>query len=47
MAEMADPTKVYTPPNAAVSGCHIFDAKTGKSSHVTQSNYYSDRGVIL
>jgi len=32
---------LYTPPNAAKEGCHIFDENTGKRSHVTQSNFYS------
>lgn len=32
---------VYTPPNAAVYGCNIFDEKTGRRSHVSQSNFYS------
>jgi len=32
---------LYTPPNAAREGCHIFDEKTGKRSHVSQSNFYS------
>ncbi|KAF7955460.1 uncharacterized protein EAE97_000719 [Botrytis byssoidea] len=32
---------LYTPPNAAREGCHIFDEKTGRKSHVTQSNFYS------
>ncbi|KAI9744125.1 MAG: Cysteine dioxygenase [Claussenomyces sp. TS43310] len=32
---------LYTPPNAARLGCNIFDEGTGKSSHITQSNFYS------
>lgn len=32
---------LYTPPNAAREGCNIFCEKTGKSSHVTQCNFYS------
>jgi cysteine dioxygenase len=35
---------LYTPPNAAREGCNIFCEKTGKSSHVTQSNFYSIYG---
>jgi hypothetical protein len=35
---------VYTPPNAAREGCNIFDERTGKKSHVTQSNFYSAFG---
>lgn len=33
------------PPNAAKHGCHIFDAKTGKKSHVAQCHFYSELGV--
>jgi len=32
---------LYTPPNAAREGCHIFDEHTGKRSHISQSNFYS------
>lgn len=32
---------LYTPPNAARTGCNIFCEKTGKRSHVTQCNFYS------
>lgn len=32
---------LYTPPNAAKDGCHIFDEHTGRRSHVTQRNFYS------
>ncbi|KAH6715422.1 RmlC-like cupin domain-containing protein [Leptodontidium sp. MPI-SDFR-AT-0119] len=35
---------LYTPPYAAKEGCHIFNATTGKKSHVTQSNFYSEFG---
>lgn len=38
---------LYTPPNAAVYGCHMFDETTGKASHVTQSNLYSELGTKL
>ncbi|GAB0131544.1 Cysteine dioxygenase [Epichloe bromicola] len=38
---------VYTPPNVAKEGCHIFDEKTGKSSHVPGCNYYSAYGRLL
>ncbi|KIN06231.1 hypothetical protein OIDMADRAFT_155190 [Oidiodendron maius Zn] len=46
----ADPENVavslhlYTPPNAAVYGCNIFDERSGKRSHVSQSNFYSIYG---
>jgi len=42
-----DPKKVavslhlYTPQNAAREGCNIFNERTGKKCHVTQSNFYS------
>ncbi|ESZ99328.1 putative Cysteine dioxygenase [Sclerotinia borealis F-4128] len=45
-----DPKKVavslhlYTPPNAAREGCNIFDETSGRKSHVTQSNFYSEFG---
>ncbi|OCK95068.1 putative cysteine dioxygenase Cdo1 [Cenococcum geophilum 1.58] len=35
---------LYTPPNAAVYGCHIFDPKTGTAAHVKQCHFFSDRG---
>ncbi|KAF2102153.1 cysteine dioxygenase [Rhizodiscina lignyota] len=38
---------LYTPPNAAIYGCHMFDEKTGKASHVTQCNFYSESGLKL
>lgn len=37
---------VYTPPNAAMYGCHVYDAVTGESRHVMQSAYDSVRGVV-
>lgn len=39
--KLSNNLSVYTPPNAAREGCNIFCEKTGKSSHVTQSNFYS------
>lgn len=35
---------LYTPPNAAVYGCHIFDPNTGTAAHVKQCHFFSDRG---
>jgi len=32
---------LYTPPNAAREGCNIFNERTGKRSHVMQSNFFS------
>jgi len=37
---------VYTPPNAATYGCHVYDPVTGESKHVMQSAYDSVRGVV-
>lgn len=31
-------SKVYTPPNAADYGYHIFDEATGSASHVSQAH---------
>ncbi|RDW70151.1 hypothetical protein BP5796_08548 [Coleophoma crateriformis] len=38
---------LYTPPNARIEGCHIFNEQTGKQSHVTQSEFYSEFGRRL
>ncbi|KAG8425436.1 hypothetical protein J3458_002134 [Metarhizium acridum] len=38
---------LYTPPNVAKEGCHIFDEKTGKSSHVPGCHYYSAYGRLI
>ncbi|EJP70853.1 cysteine dioxygenase [Beauveria bassiana ARSEF 2860] len=38
---------VYTPPNVAKKGCHIFDEKTGRRSHVPGCAYYSAYGRLL
>ncbi|RDA90456.1 hypothetical protein CP533_3938 [Ophiocordyceps camponoti-saundersi (nom. inval.)] len=38
---------LYTPPNVARGGCHIFDEKTGRSSHVPGCHYYSAYGKVL
>ncbi|KAF2637181.1 cysteine dioxygenase type I [Massarina eburnea CBS 473.64] len=35
---------LYTPPNAAVYGCRIFDEKTSASSHIKQCTVYSEYG---
>ncbi|TKA81484.1 Cysteine dioxygenase [Cryomyces minteri] len=35
---------LYTPPNAARHGCHIFDESTGQSSHVQQCHFFSELG---
>ena len=36
---------LYTPPNAAREGCHVWDERVGGRSHVSQNNYYSVLGV--
>ncbi|EAW08181.1 putative cysteine dioxygenase Cdo1 [Aspergillus clavatus NRRL 1] len=35
---------LYTPPNAATYGFYLFDEKTGRASHIKQTNFYSIRG---
>ncbi|KAI7131656.1 hypothetical protein KC343_g17057, partial [Hortaea werneckii] len=43
--EVAVSLHLYTPPNAAKHGCHVFDEKTGKKSHVKQCHFFSELGV--
>jgi hypothetical protein len=38
---------LYTPPNVAKGGCHIFNSETGKKSHVKNCGYYSAYGKRL
>ncbi|TVY50689.1 Cysteine dioxygenase [Lachnellula cervina] len=38
---------LYTPPNAAKTGCNIFNESTGTKSHVQQNNFYSEFGVKI
>ncbi|KAK1825702.1 RmlC-like cupin domain-containing protein [Podospora conica] len=38
---------LYTPPNVARGGCHIFDEKTGKRSHIKNCGHYSAYGKKL
>jgi cysteine dioxygenase len=35
---------VYTPPNAAVYGCNVFDEKTGHAKHMAKCTVYSEYG---
>ncbi|KAH8660876.1 RmlC-like cupin domain-containing protein, partial [Tricladium varicosporioides] len=35
---------LYTPPNAALRGCHIYDIQSGEAKHVMQCPYDSVRG---
>ncbi|KAA8566142.1 hypothetical protein EYC84_008745 [Monilinia fructicola] len=44
--EYAVSLHLYTPPNAAMHGCHIFDPLTGEKTHVKPGAYDSVRGVI-
>jgi len=45
--EVAVSLHLYTPPNAAKHGCHIFDESTGRKSHVQQCHFYSELGVKM
>ncbi|PVH96251.1 cysteine dioxygenase type I [Periconia macrospinosa] len=36
---------LYTPPNAAVYGCRVFNEKTGESSHIKRCTVYSEYGT--
>ncbi|KAK1256279.1 hypothetical protein MKX07_008538 [Trichoderma sp. CBMAI-0711] len=38
---------LYTPPNVAKEGCHIFDERTGRRSHVPGCSYFSAYGRLL
>ena len=38
---------LYTPPNVAKGGCHIFNPETGKKSHVKNCGNYSAYGKLL
>ncbi|KAJ9668204.1 Cysteine dioxygenase [Coniosporium apollinis] len=38
---------LYTPPNAATFGCNVFDERTGRSSHIKQNVFFSERGHKL
>ncbi|KAH9204732.1 hypothetical protein DL95DRAFT_398276 [Leptodontidium sp. 2 PMI_412] len=44
--EYAVSLHLYTPPNAALRGCRVFDAETGESRHVMQGAYDSVGGVV-
>lgn len=45
--EVAVSLHLYTPPNAANHGCHVFDEGTGKKVHVKQCHFYSELGVKM
>jgi predicted metal-dependent enzyme (double-stranded beta helix superfamily) len=38
---------LYTPPNVARGGCHIFNPETGRKSHVKKCGNYSAYGRLL
>ncbi|EMD00576.1 hypothetical protein BAUCODRAFT_28923 [Baudoinia panamericana UAMH 10762] len=44
-SDVAVSLHLYTPPNAANHGCHIFDERTGSKSRVEQCHFYSEFGV--
>jgi cysteine dioxygenase len=46
MLELIDQV-VYTPPNVARGGCHIFDQNTGTKCHIKKCGYYSAYGGLL
>ncbi|KAF2009189.1 cysteine dioxygenase type I [Aaosphaeria arxii CBS 175.79] len=43
-SEFAVSLHLYTPPNAAVYGCNIFNEKTGHASHLPRCTFYSEYG---
>ncbi len=45
--ELAVSLHLYTPPHAANFGFNLFDEKTGKSTHIKQAGFFSDRGKPL
>jgi cysteine dioxygenase len=44
--EYAVSLHLYTPPNAAMRGCHVFERESGERRHVMQGEYDSIRGVV-
>jgi cysteine dioxygenase len=45
--EQAVSLHLYTPPHAANFGFNLFDATTGKSTHIKQAGIFSDRGTLV
>lgn len=45
--EVAVSLHLYTPPYASKFGCQTFDESTGKSTKVSMTTLYSNKGVIL
>ncbi|KAF2267820.1 cysteine dioxygenase type I [Lojkania enalia] len=44
--EYAVSLHLYTPPNAAVYGCNVYEEETGHVRHITQCDFYSEYGKI-
>ena len=44
--EVAVSLHLYTPPHAANFGFNLFDEKTGKTTHIKQAGFFSERGNI-
>ncbi|KAH6674791.1 RmlC-like cupin domain-containing protein [Halenospora varia] len=44
--EYAVSLHLYTPPNAALRGCHIYDIQNGEAKHVMQCPYDSVQGKV-
>ena len=40
-------TPVYTPPNVAKHGCHIFNSSTGEKKHIPKCGYHSEYGQVV
>lgn len=45
--EIAVSLHLYTPPHAANFGFNLFDERTGKTTHIKQAGFYSDRGSLV
>ena len=45
-SEVAVSLHLYTPPHAANFGFNLFDEKTGKTTHIKQAGFFSERGNV-
>ena len=45
--EVAISLHLYTPPHAANFGFNLFDERTGKTTHIRQAGFFSNRGQRL
>jgi hypothetical protein len=43
--QKANEKTVYTPPNAAVYGCNVFNEENGRSTHVGRCTVFSEYGA--